>query len=112
VETISHLFSSLRASPKATPESETDTARRDEVIERLARAVVARRLEAPATLFLELNRPLGFLFSQATFFARPFLSFFLPVRDIEAAAGVLGDPAALDRLMNRMDALSAEGAVE
>ena len=110
METFSHLFSSLRARPEAESERDAERARRDEVIEKLARAIAARRLEVPATLFLELNRPLGFLFSQATFFARPFLGFFLPARDVEAAAEVLDDPAALDRLMDRISALSAEEA--
>jgi hypothetical protein len=108
VETNSHLFSFLRGHPEEEGQREAAEAPKDEVIEKFARAVVARRLEAPATLFLELNRPLGFLFSQATFFARPFLGFFLPTRDVEAAAQVLDDPTALDRLMDRIGTLSAE----
>jgi hypothetical protein len=98
----------LRARPEAESEREAAQARRDEIIEKLARGVVARRLEAPATLFLELNRPIGFLLSQATLFARPFLAAFLPAGDIEAASEVLDDPTALDRLTERIAALSEE----
>jgi hypothetical protein len=110
LETISHLFSFLRARPETELLDDPSQARKDEVIDKFARAVVARRLEAPAALFLELNRPLGFLFSQATFFARPFLGFFLPVRDIEAAAEVLDDPTSLERILDRIGELSAEGS--
>ena len=108
METISHLFSFLRARPPVARDDEAETARKEEIIEKLARAVVARRLEAPAALFLELNRPLGFLLSQATFFARPFLGVLLPVGDVEAAAEVLDDPVALDRLIDRIESVSAK----
>jgi len=83
--------------------------RKRAVIEKLARAIVSRRLEAPATLFLELNRPLGFIYSQAAFFARPFLSFFLSPADVQAAAEVLDDPKAMDSLLDTIGAMSAQG---
>jgi len=108
VATFSHLFSFLQAHPEAGLERGRQEARKNAIIEKLARAIVARRLEAPATLFLELNRPLGFLFSQTAFFARPFLSFFLPTEDVEAAAEVLDDPVALDRLLDRIGEASTQ----
>jgi hypothetical protein len=82
--------------------------RKNQVIEKLASAIKARRLESPAVLFLELNRPIGFLMSQATFFARPFLSFFLSPDEAEAAAEVLADRDAFDRLLNRLGESSEE----
>ncbi len=81
-------------------------ARAEAVIEKLARAIKARRLEGPAALFLELNRPLGFLMSQVTLFARPFLAVFVPAGEVEAAAEVLDDPEAMERLLERL----AEGS--
>jgi len=108
VQTITHLFSFLRGHPEAPEERAHQQARKKEIIEKLARAIVARRLEAPAALFLELNRPIGFLFSQTAFFARPFLSVFLPVQDVEAAAEVLDDPQALDHLLDRIGEVSAQ----
>jgi hypothetical protein len=108
VETIANLLSRLRPAPEAEAERQAREERQAQVVEKLARAIVARRLEAPAALFIELNRPLGFLFSQATLFARPFLSFFLPVADVEAAAQALNDPRALDRLLDRIGELSGE----
>jgi len=108
VETISHLCDVLRARPQAGADRAQQEARRSQVIDKLARGIVARRLEAPAALFLELHRPIGFLFSQATLFARPFLSIFLPARDVEAAAEILDDPEAFERLLARIAELSAE----
>ena len=106
MEAIGHLLSSLRARPEPEQERAEREARQLELIEQLASAVVARRLEAPAVLFLELNRPLGFILSQTAFFARPFLSFFLPSVDVESAAEILDDPKALDRLLDRIAELS------
>jgi hypothetical protein len=108
VAAIVHLFDFLRARPIDEEQRATEEARRNEVIEKLARAVVARRLEAPATLFLELNRPLGFIYSQAAFFARPFLSFFLRPEDVQGAAEVLADPGAFNRLVERIAELSGK----
>ena len=87
-------------------EQKTEEARKAELIEKIAGLIVARRLEAPATLFLELNRPLGFIYSQTTYFARPFLSFLLSPKDITAAAEVLDDPKAIDALLDKIADLS------
>lgn len=102
MQTISHLLGLLRAHPEPETERARAEARKNEIIEKLARTIAARRLEAPAALFLELNRPIGFLMSQAAFFARPFLSFFLSPQDVEAAAEVLADREAFDRLLDRL----------
>jgi hypothetical protein len=108
METFHHLLSFLRGHPESDPAREAREARKDAIIEKLAQAIVARRLEAPAALFLELNRPLGFIYSQAAFFARPFLSLLLPAGEVEAAAEVLDDPRAFERLIQRIGELSEE----
>ncbi len=100
--TMSHLVDFLRPRPVDEEQRAAEQARKNEVIEKLARAIRARRLESPAVLFLELNRPIGFLMSQAALFARPFLSFFLPPNEVEAAAEVLADRDAFDRLLDRL----------
>lgn len=102
METISHLFDFLRPRSEDEPRRADDETRKQELIEKLARAIIARRLQAPAALFLELNRPIGFLVSQATLFARPFLSFFLPPEEVTAAAEILAEPAAFDELLTRL----------
>ena len=108
MQTFTHLFSLLRGRPEGAAERADKEDAKGEMIEKLARAIVSRRLEAPAVLLLELNRPLGFLLSQGAFLARPFVSFFLPPREVEAAAQVLDDPVAFDRLIARIDELKSE----
>jgi hypothetical protein len=44
-----------------------------EPIEQLARAIAQRGLTTPARIMLDIIAPLGFLASQATLFARPFI---------------------------------------
>lgn len=107
MESLSGWWGQLRARPESGEELAEEEARKQAVIEKLARAIVSRRLEAPATLFLELNRPLGFIYSQAAFFARPFLSFFLSPTDVQAAAEVLDDPKAMEALLERISALGS-----
>ena len=106
MEAISNWFQHFRARPEDDSEQAAREERKRVVIEKLARGIVARRLEAPATLFLELNRPMGFVFSQATYFLRPFLGLVLPAAEIEAAAEILDDPKAIDALLERMHTLS------
>jgi len=109
MESLSSLWSQFRPRPERAEEVAAEEERKRAVIEKLARAIVSRRLEAPATLFLELNRPLGFIYSQAAFFAQPFLSFFLSPADVQAAAEVLDDPKAMDSLLDTIGAMSEDG---
>jgi len=108
MESLSSWFGHLRPQEERAEEVAAEEERKRAVIEKLTRAIVSRRLEAPATLFLELNRPLGFIYSQAAFFARPFLSFFLSPADVQAAAEVLDDPKAMDLLLDTIGAMSAQ----
>ncbi len=109
MEAIRTWFSHRPARPEDEAEQAAVEERKRALIEKLARAIVARRLEAPATLFLELNRPMGFIFSQATHFARPLLSFLVSPEEVEAAAEVLDDPRAIEALLDRMQELSSGG---
>jgi hypothetical protein len=49
-----------------------------EILDRLASWVVAKRMTAPAILFLESHRPLSFVGSQAMIAASPIVHFFEP----------------------------------
>jgi hypothetical protein len=49
-----------------------------EILERLAKWVVIRRLTVPSILFLETHRPLSFIGSQLMVVASPFVHFFEP----------------------------------
>lgn len=67
------------------PLSEADR----ELLRRLARAVVVRRMGAPALLFLESIRPLSYIGSQALVFLRPFLTPLFRPSDYERLAAIL-----------------------
>jgi hypothetical protein len=105
MESRSSWWGQLRARAESAEELAAEEERKRAVIEKLARAIAARRLEAPATLFLELNRPLGLIYRLAAHFARPFLSFFLPTDDVGTVAGILDDPAAFESLLARISEL-------
>lgn len=81
---------------------------RDRVIERVARTIVSRRLETPAILFLESNRPLRFLTGQGILFALPVIGSFIPPADLEALARVLDSEESLDLLIARIEQLAGE----
>lgn len=82
-------------------------AQRDALIETCARRIVAYGLETPAVFFLEMHKPLSFLGSQALLFASPCLAPFLGLQRTEEFAGLLNDPHNVDRLLDRIEELSA-----
>jgi len=81
---------------------------RERVIERVARIVVERRLETPAMMFLESNRPLTFLAGQGMLAALPVVGAFIPPAEVEALSRVLDSEESLDRLIERIEALAQE----
>ena len=81
---------------------------RDRVIERVARVVVERRLETPAVLLLESNRPLTFLLGQGVLAALPVIGGFIPPADIEAFSRVLDSEENLDLLIARIEELARQ----
>jgi len=81
---------------------------RDRVIERVARIIVQRRLETPAVVLLESNRPLTFFAGQGMLMALPLIGSFIPPADIEALARVLDSEDTLDILIERIESLAHE----
>ena len=83
-----------RSLPEGQP-IETDglSACRDErlLMQRAARAIVRRRLSAPALLFLESMRPLSFIGSQALLVLRPLLSLAVEPNEFQALYHTLED---------------------
>jgi len=78
-------------------------AERDLWLERIAEAVVRRRMEAPAVLALELHRPLHFLGSQALIVATPFLGALVGVENVLKLSRLLEDGRNIDRLIERLE---------
>jgi len=78
------------------------------IVDPLVKWIKAKRLETPATLFLEMHRPLMPLAWPAAVMCGTFLApFFGP--DYYDKIEALRDPAALDRLLERLAARDGEG---
>jgi hypothetical protein len=80
--------------PDGQPLSPEDVA----LLERVADAVIRRRMSAPTLLFLESMGPMNFLGSQALHFFTPLLDVIFPQRDIERIALLLERRDTLARL--------------
>ena len=78
-----------------------------ELIDSMARAVVARRLETPFLFFLEANRPLSFMAGQALLAGAPFLGALFGFSRVHHWARMLEDRDSVDRLSRRVEELVA-----
>jgi hypothetical protein len=79
-----------------------------ELIEKVARAVVARGMAAPAVLVLESSKPLSFLGSQALHFLEPFVRALMDGATFGLFAKALEDRQNVERLLVRIEALDEE----
>lgn len=77
---------------------------RDRLLDAAAAAVVERRLEVPAVLFLEMNRPLSFVASQALIVFAPLLGPLFGPERLERLTALLEDRENVDRLLDRIEA--------
>jgi hypothetical protein len=76
------------------------------LINSIAAAVVRRGMETPAVLFLELNRPLAFLYSQGLHFATPLLGVFAAPEKVSRLAYLLDEPDKVEQLIGRIEELA------
>ncbi len=65
------------------------TAEDQELLDRVAAMVVRRRLTTPATMFLEMGRPLNYVASQFMQFVQPFATMLLSQDDYARFAKIL-----------------------
>lgn len=89
------------------PNAEPDRASTGLAIERFAEQVVARRMEVPAILAIEMHRPLAFLGSQALVLFTPLLAPAFGLARLEELTRLLQDPEAIEALLLRIEELSA-----
>lgn len=80
--------------------------RRDEVVDKLASWIIRKRLATMATVFVEINRPLTFLSSQALLFGNQILAEIFGEKNIHEAYQLLSDRQNADRLLDRIQHLS------
>jgi hypothetical protein len=78
------------------------------LLDRVAQAVVMRRLTAPAILFLESMKPLSFLGGQAMAFFSPFVRMVAGVSSYDALAEAIERRENVEYLIQRIEA-HAEG---
>lgn len=87
---------------------ELSTERRDEMIEKTARAVVKRRLETPAVAVLEMHKPLSVIGSNLVMLLTPFAAPFITWKRCDELAFFLMDRENIERLASRIEVLAAE----
>jgi len=78
------------------------------LLERLALAIVARRMGAPAVLFLSSLRPLNYVGSQAMIFLRPFLTPLFNPKQYERLAAILERREGIAALIQVIEAAQEE----
>ena len=77
------------------------------LLERVAEAIVTRRLAAPATLFLESMGPMNFLGSQALHFLAPIVECVFNSSELAQIARLLEQRDSLQRLTALIEAKAA-----
>jgi len=82
------------------------------LLSRLAGAVVRRRMETPAVLFLESLRPLNYLGSQALLFLRPLATTLFKPDEYERLTQILERREGLGALIEAIEAASASARRE
>ncbi|MDW8051755.1 MAG: hypothetical protein RMJ83_04645 [Armatimonadota bacterium] len=87
-------------------------AQKQELIDALAHQIVKRGLASPAILFLELNKPLAFIGSQAGIVLSPFLAPFFGFDKIDLYTQLMSERENWDRLIERIEELAEQQHAE
>lgn len=101
------LRAGLRHAFAVRPEQATFTIEDLALLERVADAVVARGMAAPATLFLESMGPMNFLGSQALHFLAPIIECVLTNTELAQIARLLEQRDSIHRLTALIEAKAA-----
>lgn len=90
-----------RSAVEGLTESPVENA--EALLDKLARFVVDRGMEAPAILFLEMHKPLSFLAGQSTLLAAPLLAPFLGMDRLRDLSALLSEPDGIENLLRRIE---------
>ena len=82
--------------------------RRDAMVERAAQSLVRSGLASPATLVLEMHKPVSVLGANLVLLGTPILAPFIGWKECDDLAFFLMDRENLERLHKRIEQLSAE----
>ncbi len=89
------------------PEGSLPDAHQGRLIDRLAAAIVRRRLSSPALILLECGRPLNFVASQFLLFAAPLAEVIFPRDDYRAVVAYLQRRGSVEHMCRRIEELEA-----
>lgn len=81
---------------------------RDRIIDKVAHEIVKRKLEAPAIMMLEMNKPLTFIASQSILVAMPILGAFIEPDKVEKLSELLKNEDNVELLIRRIEDLAED----
>jgi len=87
------------------PLSEEET---QKLVDDIASAIVRRRLETPAVMFLEMNKPISYIAGQGLIVAMPFLAPLVGAERMARYSRFLQKPENIERLIQRIEELAEE----
>ena len=77
------------------------------MLDRMARAVVQRRMAGPALVLLESLRPLNYVGSQCLYFLEPLVGSFVSTSDYDRMARILEQRESIPHLIDAIEAQEA-----
>jgi hypothetical protein len=79
-----------------------------QIVDRMCRYVVKRRMATAALLLLEMSRPLNYVSAQVMHFFRPLVAIVLDTREYELFSTFLEHRGSIDVLCRRIESFEAE----
>ncbi|MCP9448184.1 MAG: hypothetical protein NNA22_11540 [Nitrospira sp.] len=104
IQTWSRVQAGFRHAFSTAPETAALSLEDQALLERIAEAVVTRRMAVPATVFLESLAPMNFVGSQALQVLAPLLEVVLDAKALEQAARLLERRDTIGRLVALIEA--------
>ncbi|MAC19067.1 MAG: hypothetical protein CMJ23_05185 [Phycisphaerae bacterium] len=101
IDRVRHAFAVEDADAFVATEAEADVAGR------ICREVVRRRMTMPATMLLEMSRPLNYLGAQALHFFTPFATILVDARAWETFAGFVERRGSVEYMIRLIDECEA-----
>ncbi|NIP42612.1 MAG: hypothetical protein GWO41_10245 [candidate division Zixibacteria bacterium] len=89
--------------PKGEPEKGKLTPEQDEVLEKVARKVVEKRMTVPALMFIESVKPLNFIGSQVMVFFEPIVQTLFDFKSYTVFREVIEDRDNVELLMQKIE---------
>ena len=83
-----------------------------EVVDRLCREVVRRRLTTPALLLLEMSRPMNYMSAQLLHFFPPIATTLANTAEYDAFTAFLEQRGSVDYLVQRLEAIEADAMID